>query len=65
MATATAGDARLTNSVTPRATNRPEIAVVGWDPYEVWRTRVLLPRLAGHAADINATVKKIANRQRA
>jgi hypothetical protein len=23
---------------------------LGWDPYEVWRTRVLLPRLAAAAA---------------
>lgn len=30
---------------------------VGWDPYEVWRTRVLLPRLAAaHSAATPATV---------
>lgn len=23
----------------------PETPTAGWDPYEVWRTRVLLPRL--------------------
>lgn len=23
----------------------PETSTAGWDPYEVWRTRVLLPRL--------------------
>jgi hypothetical protein len=29
------------------AADRPEGAASGgWDPYEVWRTRVLLPRLA-------------------
>jgi hypothetical protein len=26
--------------------DRPAVRDTGWDPYEVWRTRVLLPRLA-------------------
>jgi hypothetical protein len=30
------------------ASNAPE--ATGWDPYEVWRTRVLLPRLQDQAA---------------
>lgn len=25
--------------------SEPEAPLAGWDPYEVWRTRVLLPRL--------------------
>jgi hypothetical protein len=29
---------------TPKAA-APKEATGGWDPYEVWRTRVLLPRL--------------------
>ncbi|HZF29075.1 MAG TPA: hypothetical protein VE907_08170 [Gammaproteobacteria bacterium] len=28
----------------------PPNAKAGWDPYEVWRTRVLLPPVAGVAA---------------
>jgi hypothetical protein len=31
------------------ATKPSEIAPVAWDPYEVWRTRVLLPRLVERA----------------
>jgi hypothetical protein len=30
-------------TTTPKA---PRTEQVGWDPFEVWRTRVLLPRLA-------------------
>jgi len=30
-----------------------DIATAGWDPYEVWRTRVLLPRLTEHATRID------------
>ncbi len=29
---------------------KAEVVATGWDPYEVWRTRVLLPRLAEEAA---------------
>jgi hypothetical protein len=32
----------------------------GWDPFEVWRTRVLLPRLA----DTEETVKPLGTVQR-
>ena len=28
---------------------------VGWDPFEVWRTRVLLPRLAEEREEKSAT----------
>ena len=31
------------------AETAPGTIHVGWDPYEVWRTRVLLPRLAERA----------------
>jgi hypothetical protein len=31
--------------LTPSTPEKPA-AVTGWDPYEVWRTRILLPRLA-------------------
>jgi len=43
-----AEDAVGINSVARSATSRPDVAASGWDPYEVWRTRVLLPRLAQH-----------------
>jgi hypothetical protein len=40
-----AGNAAVLIDSTPlRAVERPE-AVEGWDPYEVWRTRVLAPRV--------------------
>jgi hypothetical protein len=41
-----AGKAALTlaSSVKPR-NEEPKAASAGWDPFEVWRTRVLLPRL--------------------
>jgi hypothetical protein len=32
--------------VTPSTLTEKPAAVTGWDPYEVWRTRILLPRLA-------------------
>ena len=32
-----------------------EVAIAGWDPYEVWRTRVLLPLLAKEAAPLRLT----------
>jgi len=33
------------DSNAPGATKPSEIVPVAWDPYEVWRSRVLLPRL--------------------
>jgi hypothetical protein len=42
--TAAGKAAVLVDSTPLRAVERPE-AVKGWDPYEVWRTRVLAPRL--------------------
>jgi hypothetical protein len=33
------------NSVAPAGAEGSEKSPNGWDPYEVWRTRVLLPRL--------------------
>jgi len=30
---------------TPAKTDNAKEAAGGWDPYDVWRTRVLLPRL--------------------
>ena len=47
MAASKADDAVLVDFVTLSAADRPGVAATGWDPYEVWRTRVLLPRLAG------------------
>jgi hypothetical protein len=45
-----AGNAAVLVDSTPlRAADRPE-AALGWDPFEVWRTRVLAPRLAESAA---------------
>ena len=38
------------NSVLSRPGDRPKTGLAGWDPYEVWRTRVLVPRLAEQAA---------------
>jgi len=36
------------SSDTPSSNGRaPKSERPGWDPFEVWRTRVLLPRLAG------------------
>lgn len=29
----------------PAESLQPEASAAGWDPYEVWRTRVLQPRL--------------------
>ena len=41
-----AGNAAIyLNSVTPAMAESSEKSPNGWDPYEVWRTRVLLPRL--------------------
>lgn len=37
----------LHSSSTPEVPSRE----TGWDPFEVWRTRVLLPRLAESAAE--------------
>ena len=34
----------------------------GWDPYEVWRTRVLLPRLEARVAPGTERVPHLANR---
>ena len=34
------------------AAKPPEAAIAGWDPYEVWRTRVLVPLLANEAAPL-------------
>ena len=31
------------------AAEPPKVAASGWDPYEVWRTRVLRPRLLERA----------------
>jgi hypothetical protein len=42
--TAAGNAAVLVDSTSLRAAERPE-SVKGWDPYEVWRTRVLAPRL--------------------
>jgi hypothetical protein len=42
-----AGNAAVLPVSAPRAdADRHGAAKLGWDPYEVWRTRVLLPRLA-------------------
>ncbi len=42
-----AGKAALTLASSTRpAREGAERPASGWDPYEVWRTRVLLPRLA-------------------
>jgi hypothetical protein len=35
----------------PAIVARNSDVVSGWDPFEVWRTRVLLPRLADEALD--------------
>jgi len=32
----------------PAKTENAKEAPGGWDPYDVWRTRVLLPRLDAH-----------------
>jgi hypothetical protein len=42
-----AGKAALRDSTDLRAERPP--TVTGWDPFEVWRTRVLAPRLADQA----------------
>ena len=42
--TAAGNAAVLVDSTPLRAVERPE-AAKGWDPYEVWRTRVLEPKL--------------------
>jgi hypothetical protein len=42
--TAAGNAAVLVDSTQLRAVDRPE-AAKGWDPYEVWRTRVLAPTL--------------------
>jgi hypothetical protein len=34
------------HTTTPSPTPAGQKPQVGWDPFEVWRTRVLLPRLA-------------------
>jgi len=36
------------NTNKPRVETKPEQDTPGWDPYEVWRTRVLLPRMQAH-----------------
>jgi hypothetical protein len=53
MVASKAEDAVLVDFVTLSAADRPGVAAKGWDPYEVWRTRVLLPRLAGKTASNN------------
>jgi hypothetical protein len=37
----------------------PAKTAVGWDPYEVWRTRVLLPRIDDAAAAPHAVDKNV------
>ena len=44
------------NSVVSRPGDRPGAGLAGWDPYEVWRTRVLVPRLAEQAARTDAII---------
>lgn len=61
MTTSKAGAAEPTNSVALSGADRSRVAYVGWDPYEVWRTRVLLPRLAAQAAGNDAPVKTAAS----
>lgn len=34
------------HTTTPSPTHAAQKPQTGWDPFEVWRTRVLLPRLA-------------------
>jgi hypothetical protein len=34
------------HTMTPSSTPAAQKPPAGWDPFEVWRTRVLLPRLA-------------------
>ena len=42
---------------------KPEVTdTLGWDPYEVWRTRILLPRL--EAQNRNQTGSVQASRER-
>lgn len=51
MATSKAESTVLVDFVAPRATT------IGWDPYEVWRSQVLLPRLAEQAASVDVKVE--------
>jgi hypothetical protein len=39
------------HTTTPSPTSAPQKPQPGWDPFEVWRTRVLLPRLAEERED--------------
>lgn len=43
----------------PAKTEIAKEAPGGWDPYEVWRTRVLLPRLEPRAAQSTDRPKPI------
>jgi hypothetical protein len=44
-----AGNAAVLIDTTRVQTDHQLQAVAGWDPYAVWRTRVLVPRLAEQA----------------
>jgi hypothetical protein len=41
----------ILNATTPSLTPAGQKPQSGWDPFEVWRTRVLLPRLAEERQD--------------
>jgi hypothetical protein len=40
-------DAQLSESKIPTVKPATAPAAVGWDPYEVWRTRIFAPQEAG------------------
>lgn len=53
-----AANAALTRASSTRSLPEPnERPAEGWDPYEVWRTRVLMPRLAGQKSVIDETTE--------
>ncbi len=53
--TLAATNKNLVQTPTPSSTPAAQKPQLGWDPFEVWRTRVLLPRLAEERADKAAT----------
>jgi hypothetical protein len=43
----------------PAAPPEPAKSAAGWDPYEVWRTRVLLPRIEDATATPRAAESNV------